>query len=165
MAGNKIKGASPPTSGPSFEVVRVKTSEVESFTIVCRAVWGQSVHWFGGRSHECTQETGNCARCNTMQPLKWKGYLQALSWQTRKQVFVEITPNAYEQLVALTEARETLRGTVVKIRKTKGGAKGRYIVDVLERTIPEAELPEERDPLPVLRFLWRANGARVNPPA
>lgn len=157
MAGNKIQGAAPPVPGPSVEIVRVKTSEAESFTLVSAAVWGQNVHWFGGRSHECTSDTGSCHRCNTLQPVKWKGYLQAIQWSNRKQCFIELTPDAIHNLLALTEGRKTLRGTIVKIRKTKGGAKGRYLVDVLERTIPEMELPAERDPMPVLKFLWRCN--------
>jgi len=157
MAGSHIKGAMPPAPGPSMEIVRVKTSETETFTLVSAAIWGQNVHWFSGRSHECTADKGNCPRCNSLQPVKWKGYIQAIQWTTRKECFLELTPNAYQQLDALTSGRKNFRGSIVRIRKSKGGAKGRYLIDILERTMPETELPAERDPMPILKLLWRCN--------
>ena len=42
----------------------------------------------------------------------------------------------------------------IQLRKTAGGAKGRFVVNVLERVVPESELPVEESPDVLLRYLW-----------
>jgi hypothetical protein len=51
---------------------------------------------------------------------------------------------------------QKLRGMRFRLSRTKGGARGRYLVNILEVPAPEEELPIERDPLQTLRFLWNA---------
>jgi hypothetical protein len=42
----------------------------------------------------------------------------------------------------------------MRISKTKGGAKGRYLVNVLATRVPESALLPELDPRVTLRYLW-----------
>jgi len=83
-----------------------------------------------------------------------KVYYHAIAWDNEREVFIELTPNAQVQLDKLAEDEPTYRGLVVSIKKSKGGAKGRYFVELYPRKVLSDNLPEERDPLNVLRFLW-----------
>jgi hypothetical protein len=77
----------------------------------------------------------------TMHPGHWEGFL-------------EITQTCWEMLCLQAPKGQDLRGMIFRVSKTKGGAKGRFVVSVLERRLDEAELLAEKDPLPTLEFLW-----------
>jgi hypothetical protein len=150
----KISGSAPPPGGPKTEIVRVTSTEKQIFCCVSSAVFGQWIHWYGKRSHECTLEAGNCNGCQRGWPRKWKGYMHAMTGAPPRTVFVEITPACFELVAMLAPQEKSLRGVYLYLSKTKGGAKGRYLVEVLERRADESQLPEERDPRPILKFLW-----------
>jgi hypothetical protein len=100
------------------------------------------------------RDTGTCDRCVQGWPPKWKGYINAIALYDDKRVFVELTPAAYNLTVSVIPPNEDLRGLILAISKTKGGAKGRYRVHVEGVRRDPAQLPHEEDPLPVLRYLW-----------
>jgi len=153
----EIRGALPPKSKTKTEVVRVKGTSNQTFTCVSVHPYGFETHWFGGRSHECKGVNGGCKGCHQSWPKKWRGYIQCLSWQDDlKVVYVEITANCWEALERFIPERKSLRGLNIQLRKTAGGAKGRFVVNVLERVVPEAELPVEESPEKLLRYLWNA---------
>jgi len=152
-----IKGSVPHRPGPRVPVVRVTSTEKQRFTILSAAVFGQRIHWHSNRSHECTQDwKKSCVGCDRGWAQKWKGYLDCILWHvtTGERCFLEITPRAFELIVSLAEKEKSLRGLVITVAKTKGGAKGRYLIEVLQRRIDEKDLPQEADPLPILRKLW-----------
>lgn len=153
MAG-RIKGAAPPKPGPRSEIVRVTTTNWQVFTIISTAIFGQHIHWAGGRSHECTKDKSSCEGCMKLWPEKWKGYIHCFHHDTRKQVFLEMTPHLAAQLLELIPENETLRGFQIRVQKSKGGAKGRYYVELLKVRLTEDRMTEEKDPYPTLRFLW-----------
>jgi len=160
-----INGSQMPTrKGPRVPVVRVTSTEPQQFTIVSKSIFGQDIHWFRGRSHECTKETKKCNGCERGWSEKWKGYLDCVLWHTTQgeRCFLELTPRACEMLLQLAEKDRPLRGLVIRVSKTKGGAKGRYLISALERRIDERELPQEEDPLPVLRKLWLSKDQYVH---
>jgi hypothetical protein len=51
---------------------------------------------------------------------------------------------------------ESWRGLIFRIKKTAGGAKGRFIVELLERRADTKILPPEKDPMHLLQDLWNA---------
>ena len=152
--GGKIRGSIPPKPGPSNEVVRVKTTTPQKFLILSRATFGQWIHFYATRSHECTLDRGACERCTWGWPRKWKGYLHAVQLADKARVFVELTPAAFEMVSQVVPEGEDLRGLILSISKTKGGPKGRYMIHVEGVRRDPVQLPEEEDPLPVLRYLW-----------
>jgi hypothetical protein len=153
MAG-RIRGAPRPKPGPRMEVVRVTTSELQVFTILSTAVFGQMVHFYGFRSHECTKDHSACNGCERQWPHKWKGYLHCWQHLQQREVFLELTSTAVEQIEGLIDEEKPLRGVTVSIRKTKGGRYGRYVCAIVSRDHSSANLPEEKDPYPILKFLW-----------
>jgi len=151
-----VRGAAPPASTRRMEVFRVTTAETSQFTCCCDAIFGQWVHWFGRRTHECRRDRGQCEGCSNNWPSKWKGYLHVVDPTCKHEGFLEVTATCWTLLVAQLPTTGNLRGIRFRLSRTKGGARGRYLVEVLESRHPESSLPEEKDPLNTLRFLWNA---------
>jgi len=162
----RYSGATPPGRSRHTKVVRVQTAENQQFCIVSRSIFGQYVHWYGNRTHQCTREKSKCNGCERAWPSKWLGYLHVIPLGC-PDAFLELTAAACDDLVEQAPEDKPLCGLQVRIRKTKGGKKGRYIIEILERRVDPATLPQERDPLDTLLFLWKCknqhlNGAEVN---
>lgn len=151
-----VAGTAPPPPKQKMDVIRIVAVEPQTLIVVSRAIWGQNIHWFGRRSHECRADRGECEGCRDNWPQKWKGYLHVTSAPGNWQGFLEITATAWQLIEVQAPKGEQLRGLMIRVGRTKGGAKGRYLIEVLERRIDNANLPTERDPLATLRMLWRA---------
>jgi hypothetical protein len=139
-----------------MDVIRVTTTEPQMYIIVSTVPWGQWTHWFGRRSHECRRDSGTCEGCKDGWPEKWQAYLHVTRPERGWEGFLEMTATAWKILEAQIKDGTTVRGCIVRLSRTKGGAKGRYLIEVLERRIPEDDLPPAKDPMPTLRMLWRA---------
>lgn len=158
-----LTGSAPPTAGPRIPIVRVTSTEKQSFVIISDSVFGQKIHWYGNRSHECCEDSKHCEGCEKGWAQKWKGYLDCNLYHSTKaeRCFLELTPRAYELIIAAAPKGKPLRGLMLDVAKTKGGAKGRYLIDVKERRIDPGELPQQMDPLPILRKLWLSKSQYV----
>lgn len=161
---SRYRGAQPPPRGVRSDIVRVTTCDTRQFCILSKNVFGQYVHWYGGRSHECAADSSQCNGCLRQWPRKWLGYLYVHEISHEQPVFLELTRRACELLWAQAPQDENLRGVQVRISKTKGGSKGRYLVNVLERRVPDEHLTADKDPVEVLRYLWRCKNQHVQKP-
>jgi len=152
---DNVIGALPPAPKIVREVIRVTTSEAKTFICFSRSVWGQYVHWHANRSHECTQSKEKyCEGCERGWPVKWKGYLHVRDLTGTIKGFLEITDTAYRLIDHQLGTDKNLRGIRFRLARTKGGAKGRYIVEVYQDRLPEDQLIQEEDPYKTLKFLW-----------
>jgi hypothetical protein len=70
---------------------------------------------------------------------------------------LEITPTFEDLLRMQMPEGATLRGVIFKVNKTAGGAKGRFVVEVMGARCEEANMQMERDPMPILKYLWARN--------
>lgn len=156
MAESLVRGSPPPPKKSKYDVIRIKSVEPVQLICLSRAIWGQPVHWFGRRSHECVSLRAKCLGCDENWPSKWQGYLHVCAGSNNWQGFLEVTATAWEMILQQAHVGKDLRGMIFRVGRTKGGAKGRYVVQVLERRIEEAELLKELDPYPTLQMLWRA---------
>lgn len=152
--GNFVTGPAPRHRPKYCEVVRVKTPVTVTFTVLSESVVAVETHWYGNRSHHCIGADRECPGCTANWPYKWKGYIHAIQWGNPEPVFLELTEKAVFQLLRFMAGRPSLRGSIVKVGKSKGGSHGRYVIEVLERVLPVDELPASESPLPVLEFLW-----------
>lgn len=159
MSGHLVSGKSPPKQSRKWEIYRVVSKEPEQMVIVSKCVYGTDVHWWQNRSHECRLSSGSCKGCQDGWPVRWKGYLHVARPSGDWQGFWEFTTPVFNALALQLGDRFNFRGCIVRVGKTKGGPKGRYLVEILERTIAEEDLPVPADPLDTLRFLWNARKA------
>lgn len=151
-----VEGAQPPkTVGLELEVVRIVTCTPRHFVMLSEKAFGAWFHWVG-RSVTCAQPN-ECARCKKTQA-KWRGYVHALELlpSAKKSVIVELTLTALA-LIDIQLATQPLRGSQVKIWKTKGGKHGRFQVEVLPRRITVNTLPDAAQPFETLNKLWTIN--------
>lgn len=162
----KIRGAMPIESGPKVLVHNVQSTTPEDFLILSRYGLGVNFHYANERSSECfaTEVDPNCEKCLKNLPLKNRVYFHCLMLDGMSQVqcFLELTPTACASLEFQTQDRKHLRGVRLKVCKTKGGKKGRYIVQVASIHQDKELTIEEADPMPTLRLLWEAPGPRRN---
>lgn len=156
---NPVKGTQPPAPRMRGILLRVMTSEATQFICLSECAYGQMVHWWGNRSHECKHETGQCDGCKRGWPTRWKGYLHVETGSHGPDTFLEITRDCWQLLQSQSHEGQNWRGMIFKARRTKGGAKGRYLVEVLERRVAHDDLPQEKDPRELLRFLWSCKRA------
>jgi len=156
MFEHLIEGPALPTNSKRTWIHRVKTTVVEKFIVLSPKIMSTAVHYLARlkRTVECKQATGFCTHCHEMVEAKWKGYLHCVKVGTNEEVFLEMTADGCMKLGQLTADRQTLRGSWIEVSKTSGGARGRYKIDVKERTIEAQTLPEAREPWETLRRLW-----------
>jgi len=154
-------GSPPPVSQSRTLIVRVNTTQTQEFLVLSRVPYGQWIHWWGRRSHECVKDKAFCQKCADSWPDKWKGYLHCLTDCGRTECFLELTKTAIEAIEAKMIDGQGWRGMRVRISRTSGGAKGRYLIDLLEARADPEKIPQPRDPVDVLRYLWNAKKTPV----
>ncbi len=146
-------GALPPKPKARGIILRVTSAEDQQFVCLSKVPYGQQQHWWGNRSHPCKGDKGFCEGCQKGWAGRWHGYLHVETGQNGQDTWLEITARAWEMLLTQLPDGEDLRGAIFRMRKTKGGPKGRYICHVLERRIPEEQLKPAKDVRALLAFL------------
>jgi hypothetical protein len=155
MAHRLIEGCAPPPRVSRKEVIRWTSKEWGMFVILSSSAWGQDTHWDGRRTEECLKAKKlDCPGCKRGLPGRFKAYLHVNNGTKTWDGFIELTQAAWEQIITQVETKVSLRGLMFRVRKTSGGAKGRYVIEVMERVLDPEELQQAEDPYPTLRFLW-----------
>jgi hypothetical protein len=152
----KFDGPPPPIKQKRIDIVNVKDQTVRTYTIISERPYSIIYHWVNGRSQSCRRGFGTCECQERQLQDKWAAYLHAICWITNEEVFIELSEKAVWMLMTLCNNRESLRGSVIKLSRTKGGVRGRYIVDMLERIVPSEDLPDVKFPDELLKRLWAA---------
>jgi hypothetical protein len=157
----RYRGVAPPeTVGLDCEVVRITSTENRLFYLLSEAPWNCNFHWVGVSVQH--QQEGECKYCTRVAPLKFRSYIHALEQcgTLQKSVMVELT-HAALVLIDVQLCGQAHRGSIVNLRKSKGGAHGRFVIEMKERRIDPKTLPDEKDPQPVLEKLWALNEKRL----
>jgi hypothetical protein len=151
-----VEGAPPPkTVGLEYEVTRIISSTPRQFVVLADKAFGAWFHW-KGRSVRCAKPEP-CERCLASEA-KWRCYVHAIELlgALTKSVIIELTLPAIA-LVEIQLSNQPLRGTQVKLSKTKGGKHGRFVVEVLPKRISTATLPVAHDVATTMNKLWEIN--------
>ena len=161
MNSDLFDGPAPPSARNSKQVIRVTTTEKVHFIALSRRVFTVWIHW-KGRSIKCPGED-LCELCKNGVGKKWKGYIDVIHEHPPVySAFLEITPVVGDILKKLVDPELGLRGLRFSVAKTKGGPKGRYLIEASPRYANTADLQDEESPLPLLEKLWAINHRRVN---
>jgi hypothetical protein len=153
-------GAPRPKNGPRFLLVQLKKGQSIDAVLLSRKYTGFATHWdLGagqkGRSQRCTKDDGECDGCDRKLPSRWKGAIHAYCFYRKEEVFIELQPTTAEALDLGVPAGEDLRGRRVRLKRGEKGDKTRVFVEWLIWQGNVDELPDERDPLPVMQTLWQ----------
>lgn len=145
----------PPPPGPEYRIVRLKALESVHCILLCRQVWGVFTHWDNRQrcSQPCFVPTATCKGHRDKLPLRWKGFLHALTAKGRE-IFLEITPTAAEELLTFTGQVDSLRGMPLVIQRMAGD-KARLKLQTWGIADPKNRiLPDEQNPYKTLLTLW-----------
>ena len=154
MAEPLRKADRPPEKGPRFWVYRVKTGAGFLGQIVSPTIWGVFTHWDGNTTRECYADRKKCPLCIDGCGNRWKGYLYVYNSLNKEFGFLELTPDAAEEVWRQCGRDEPLRGWNIRAKR-HGGNKGKILV---EMSFPNGfeldRLPQPQDPEETLRMLW-----------
>ena len=151
-----VDGAAPPkTVGLQYEVTRIVSCTPRHFVVLAEKGFGAWFHW-KGRSVKCLKPEP-CERCGESDP-KWRCYMHSLELigALTKSVIIELTLPAVA-LIEIQLNNQPLRGSQVRLSKTKGGKHGRFVVEVLPKRISGTTLPMAHDVAMTMNKLWEIN--------
>jgi hypothetical protein len=123
--------------------------------LVCEKGWGFATHWDGvaRRTLPCNGDKKICDGCVRKLVSKEMWVIELWSVQTRFSVFVQLTPQAYDQL--LCDVMDgSLRGLHVQMQRKSKAPKQPILIDILGRFERPDELPVPSDPKPSLYRVW-----------
>lgn len=152
---------SPPRLSGRIWVTRVTDTTNHQFTILSEKVHGYLTHWTGETTIKCLNHDEECPSCKVGKfPQRWKGYLHVRDEAKDQEVFLEIPPNGFPEFKIRTDNGQSLRGKRFTCHRTKGGPKGKLVVQFLAVDWNnKATLPKAIDPEATLLQLWN-HGAR-----
>jgi hypothetical protein len=143
----------PPAPGPDVEIRRLKAGQKLTFTVYSESFWGCWVHWNGQTTEPCFEDVKKCAGHLRQLPLRWKGYLHGFEHERSKDIFLEFTALAAQQLLSFFEHAALLRGKRFSVSRMQGD-KSRLRVQPLATVEHANSLPDAKSPLSVLAKLW-----------
>lgn len=153
------KGAPRPKPGPSHIVVQLDAGDMIDGVILSEEYFGVMVHWNDsagkrGRSEPCTKEDQTCSGCENKRPVRWKGYLHVYDLLRKRDCFVELTPATGEQIDLQRSPGIPLRGQRIRLKRGDKGKRTRVQVEILPFQGDLSNLPEEKNPMPIMETLW-----------
>lgn len=160
----------PPAPGPDMEIRRLKAGQKITFTVYSSQFWGVWVHWNGSRTEPCFEDVKRCPGHLRQLPLRWKGYLHGFEHERSRDIFLEFTALAAQQLLSFFDSDALLRGKRFNIMRMQGD-KSRLRVQPLATVEHASSLPDGKSPLDVLSKLWvlpqgkHLNGGPANLPS
>jgi len=127
--------------------------------VLLNDLWhGAPIHWIDQRTTPCTK--GNGCRCETEDiPARWKAWIGATSYQTRRIVLVEVTAAALLAAGLDTPALggKILRGLSLRISRDKATKTGRVVAELLDRPrVPANKMPDPPNVRLELSRIWYA---------
>lgn len=138
---------------------RIKAHEKWTFTIFSTHFFGFWVHWAGGRSIACLEDSDKCQGHLKGMPLKWIGYLHGHNQDTGRDEWIELPNGAALRFLQELGPVEPLRGCRVQFRR--GGSDNSHIRFQLLPShhviAPKTQLPASISPESHLRKLWGLN--------
>jgi len=151
----------PPPPGPDMEVMRLKANAVVQIFILSEMVRYVRLHWDSGKGRKGRSAPHlkvDCPLCARQVPKKVLAYLHVELSRQKKQVFLEMTPAAAEELVNCVPIGTVLRGTQAIVRRGNADH-ARLAVEVFPTagSIDRERIPAEKLPWETLKRLWSAN--------
>lgn len=139
-------------------IISVGATDQITATIVAECVWGIHTHWWHGGTVPHTDPVETCGYCSEKAPRKWRGFLHVVTRPAFNHGFLELTDFAYERLLAVKGARQTLRGLIVLFHRERKTVKSPVVMTYVGEEPPGKILPKARTPEKTLKRLWRLPG-------
>lgn len=155
--------AEPPPAALSLHLYRLRKGAVFSVVCLSERIYGIVTHWTGTRTEPCIDPPDECPGCKARKPRRWKGYIHCRNAKDGAEGLIELTAGAARQLQAQRPNTPTLRGTMLRIERSKKASNGRLDVQVLGTYHPIEDLPPAQSPIHTLELLF-TTAAVARPP-
>lgn len=121
----------PPAKQGVWWVECLKGSESQKFLVYSPVVQGVEMHWLAKerRTVPCFANRELCPGGHSEKTLKWRCYIFAFSYLKKKNVFVQLTKEAWESWMSQCREGVNLRGTTIVVHRSEKN-NGRLWVEV-----------------------------------
>lgn len=136
-------------------IVNPKSEKGLSGWVSGEAIVWLITHFAEGQPRPCVGR-GSCAHCKAGLNERGRGYASFVIHPSREHCLLEITEFAAEQLFALVDFRQSLRGLPIHLRRRSSKTNSAVLLSVHQVEFPGV-LPRAFDPVRILRRFWRTD--------
>lgn len=141
----------------------LKGNESQKFEVYSPAIMGCEMHWMPNirRTVPCFENHDLCPGGHSEKTLKWRAYVHAYSLKRKRQVFVQLTWDAWCSWKSQLPDGKILRGSLIQVHRTNAD-NGRLWVEVESwRTEGKKPLPFAMDCKASLFAMWKFNPSEI----
>lgn len=142
-----------------YELYRIPKEGIANVIVTSHDMLGARIHFWNSRSQPCTAP--NCTPCEQNHRPRWTGWLFVLAPRTGKQVMLEVTAAAAEEVDRYFREHRTLRGAALAGYRKPKKPNGRLVLQLKKSTTPVETLPKAPDLAPLLLKMWGVNEAEL----
>jgi hypothetical protein len=140
----------------TIRLMRVPQSGSLLGLITSEEVLGCYTHWDTYRTQPCPGD--GCPLCLDGQPKRWQGYLSLQSQSTQKQVVVQITALAAQQLQQEKARYGHIRGLLADFSRVAKRPNARILVQCRQLPQPPLDLVQPVNIPKYMALIWQSNG-------
>jgi hypothetical protein len=157
------RSATPRTEPGVWWVECLKGQDAQKFLVYSAQPQGLDMHWIPKerRTVPCFVNQSLCPGGHSEKTRKWRCYVFAHSYKRHKNVFVQLTKDAWDSWIAFTKPGVSLRGQTIVVHRTEKD-NGRLWVEVESwREERRKDLPGDEDCKKSVFALWRFDPSEV----
>ena len=153
----------PPGKTGVWWIECLKGNDVQKFLVYSPEVQGLEMHWRPAerRTVPCFQNHDLCPGGHSEKTRKWRCYVFAFSYKRHKNVFVQLTKDAWDSWLSQVKPGASLRGSTINVHRSEKD-NGRLWVEVEQwRDNQRKDMPQNEDVRLSAFDLWRFDPSEV----
>ena len=139
----------------NFQLVRTPRSGTIRGIILNPGLTGTGTHYYGGRTVPCLGS--KCKACEDGASPRWYGYLPIWNSSNDRIAIAEVPDAAADEIDRYHARHNTLRGSILTLRRQGSRPNGRVVADVVPGSIDQSRLPSAVDVQQCLEKIWGIN--------
>lgn len=147
-------GKLPPPGPPSVGVYTLGPAERIQILCLSSRLCELTTHWSGSHTRPCTEPQEECKGCIAEHATRYMALIHCLDQSKRKQMILQLTPGVVHKILAQLKD-DLLRGSMWEISRLRKDARGELAACLLTQYRSPLKLPDEIDPMIVMRKIWR----------
>jgi len=149
-----VRQDTPPAGGPRINILSPDGKGSFCCVVCSIGIEGYVTHWIGRTVPHIEREGVECPFCKRQAPKAWKGYILCTDVNGRTKFFLELTADAARLLQQQYEGVETMRGSIIHVKRQHARKKSTLICEVTSWIDPTMIIPKDQPALPQLERLW-----------
>lgn len=143
-------------AAPNLDLWRVPTTGEIRATIISHRIVGTATHYYGGSTKPCTGD--ECKAClEGLQPREYF-WCVCLHRTSGAMFILELTGRAAEPLARAFQARRTIRGLIISVKRTNKKSNGPQKLTIEGQLTERDEMPRAPNVMMALHKIWKLPG-------